>query len=911
MQKCAGHAPLVTAASRVSQDTVDALLQAILKAFHKLASIDSHNNDPVEIAFKLINSFKYLPISGSSVKDFESELRELDVFSPLLQSAVTAANNSNIIWDLIAVLFAYISIHKQFHPLILHNLNIWKDFMADNDEETATTTDGDSMNFGVLSLLSIVQNFEEITPNLFEFLKLGLRSTLLKIWVPQWQRYDPSATNLINGDEKISSWITKDYQVDFFIITSLASTSSLEVLPSHYFVYKISKRISHFPNLIDPKLYRSAISTIMENGISDNGGGENSSDKIDPTDLSFHFQVLMEVIDHPELNYLQENRLILLLDIALNYLILVPTHCLHSNFGELGSTQSLASTLNIIQFLLSKFLINMGSISQLINQSNRKCITTNNINNNNINNNGVINGSTNATSTTTTTTTTNNNNNNNNSSISNNNRKIDWTQSYQTRYQIPYWFEDSILPPIPPISKSLFTFDKNLDHESDSIMIVNDVLRCLNLTILLISKLLRDYDDLKINPLIQSSDDHSNEDNHVIIEQYMQLYLVPLFTSLLLAQQLKDRGQERDEGHKEKEENINLIGSSSVKKLFSQLIFFSSLKLCENLVIKEKNLALYHLIKFATKISLDDLILQKISINLLNHLFFHQIRDGSDDDNLIKKLCLKNQLSFQALKDYITLWNDGSEVYNAFYKELFYEEQPKIKPIKLTTSDLLKLFPEDVQFVISTPPNTITSASTSDNCTSSQSAAQKNIENFTTLSKYDAYSSTSFIPSTSKNTNTNVNKQQQQQPQNSTPCSSNRFLFNKSSLISQERNGSNNNSGTQGPGSMNESYSLDNSFNTTNTNMTRQPTTLTRATDAMTTAPTTPTPYKNTSGSSSNNLWIESPMTNFKGSTISKSTNKSKMVNTGKNYILGGHNKVKNNSRAQSIHIDDFENENN
>lgn len=233
MQKCAGHAPLVTAASRVSQDTVDALLQAILKAFHKLASIDSHINDPVEIAFKLINSFKYLPISGSSVKDFESELRELDVFSPLLQSAVTAANNSNIIWDLIAVLFAYISIHKQLHPLILHNLNIWKDFMADNDEETATTTDGDSMNFGVLSLLSIVQNFEEITPNLFEFLKLGLRSTLLKIWVAQWQRYDPSATNLINGDEKISSWITKDYQVDFFIITSLASTSSLEIGRAH------------------------------------------------------------------------------------------------------------------------------------------------------------------------------------------------------------------------------------------------------------------------------------------------------------------------------------------------------------------------------------------------------------------------------------------------------------------------------------------------------------------------------------------------------------------------------------------------------------------------------------------------------------------------------------------------------
>ena len=43
------------------------------------------------------------------------------------------------------------------------------------------------------------------------------------------------------------------------------------------------------------------------------------SDKIDPTDLSFHLQVLMEVIDHPELNYLQENRLILLLDIALNH----------------------------------------------------------------------------------------------------------------------------------------------------------------------------------------------------------------------------------------------------------------------------------------------------------------------------------------------------------------------------------------------------------------------------------------------------------------------------------------------------------------------------------------------------------------------------------------------------------------
>lgn len=901
MQKCAGHAPLVMAVSRISQDSADALLQAILKAFHKLASIDSsHNNDPVEIAFKLINSFKYLPISVHPAENFDSELREVDIFSPLLQSAVAAANNSNIIWDLIAVLFGYISIHKQFHPLILHNLKIWKDFMADDNEETATSTkqDGESIKFGVLSLLSIVQNFEEITPNLFEFLRLGLRSTLLKIWVPQWQRYNPSATNLINGDEKISSWITKDHQVDFFIITSLASTSSLEVLPSHYFVYKISKRISHFPNLVDPKLYRSAISTIMENGISDNGG-KNSGDSINSNDLSFYFQVLMEVIDHPELNYLQENRLILLLDIALNYLILVPTHCSHSSFGELGSTQSLASTLNIIQFLLSKFLINMGSISQLINLFNKKCITnSNNINNNNGNNNGV------STTTSTTTTTTNNNN---------NNRKIDWTQSYRTRYQIPYWFEDSILPPIPPISKSLFIFDQNLYHESDSILIVNDLLRCLNLTILLISKLLRDYNDLNINPLIQSSDDNSSNNNHVMIEQYMQLFLVPLFTSLLLTQQLKDQDQEQGQKERvkeeEKKENVNLIGSSLVKKLFSQLIFFSSLKLCENLIIKEKNLALYHLIKFTTKISLDDLILQKISINLLNHLFFHQIRDGDNDDNLIQKLCLKNQLSFQALKDYIALWNDGSEVYSAFYKDLFCEEQPKIKSIKLTTSDLLELFPEDVQFVISTPPTTITSVAISDNSIPSQLVPQKNIENFTPLSKYDAYSSTSFIPSTSKNANANANKQQQ--PQNSTPNSSNRYLFNKSSLLSQEGNGSNNNSSTQGPGSMNESYSLDNSFNTTNTNMTRQPTTLTRATDAMTTAPTTPTPYKNTSSSNNNNLWIESPMSNFKGSIINKNTNKSKMVNTGKNYILGGHNKVKNNSRAQSIHIDDFENDNN
>ena len=35
--------------------------------------------------------------------------------------------------------------------------------------------------------------------------------------------------------------------------------------------------------------------------------------------------------------------------------------------------------------------------------------------------------------------------------------------------------------------------------------------------------------------------------------------------------------------------------------------------------------------------------------------------------------------------------------------------------------------------------------------------------------------------------------------------------------------------------------------------------------------------------------------------------NGNKVVNTGKNYILGGHNRVVNSSRAQSIHVDEFE----
>ncbi|CAI4063131.1 hypothetical protein SUVZ_07G2080 [Saccharomyces uvarum] len=880
MQKYTSHAPLaITPASRVSQDTVHALSQAILKAFQKLASIDSNcENNPVDIAFKLINSFKYLPVSAAGADAFDTELENLDIFSPLLHAAVTSGNNSIIIWELITILFAYISIHRQFHPLILHNLNVWNEFIVDyNNEVSSTSQERDPIKFGVLSLLSIVQNFDEITPDLFEFFKLSLKPTLLEIWVPQWQNYNPSTTKLINGDEKISNWITKDYHMDFLITTFLSSSSSsLKVLPSHYFVYKISKRISHFPNLIDPKLYQLAIAVIMENGISDIDNSNSHSANYN--DLPFYFQILMEVIDHPELNYLQENRLILLLDIALNHLMLVPTHCLHSSFGNLGSTQSLSSTLNIIQFLLSKFLINTGNITQLINKSNKKNVTNNNNNNNN------------------------------------NSRKKDWFQSQQTNYQIPFWFEDSILPPIPPISKSLFTFDKDLSHESDSIMIVRDLLRCLNLTILLNSKLLRDYNDLNINALTQPPDHSSNisnGNNHIMIEQYMQLYLIPLSTSLLLAQQLNDQEQEQ-ENKQEEEEDKNLIGSSSVRHLSSQLIFFSSLKLCENLIIKEKNLALYHLIKFITKISLDDLVLQKISINLLNHLFFHQINDGSNHDNLIQRLCLKNQLSLQALKDYIILWNDGSQVYNSFFKNLFYEDQPEIETTRLTMSDLVGFFSDDEQIVISTPPTTMTSVTTNDRPVSLQPIPQKNnVEVFTPLSKYDAYSSNSFVPSSSNNANTSTNKQPQQpqQPQNTTPSSSNRYLYNKSALPQEHSSGNNDNS-TQVSGSMNDSYSLDNSFSTTNTNMTRQPTTLTRATDAMTTAPTTPTSYKNSNCNNNNNLWIESPMANFKSCIINKNSNKNKMVNTGKNYILGGHNKVKNNSRAQSIHIDDFENSN-
>ena len=54
----------------------------------------------------------------------------------------------------------------------------------------------------------------------------------------------------------------------------------------------------------------------------------------------------------------------------------------------------------------------------------------------------------------------------------------------------------------------------------------------------------------------------------MVIEQYMQLYLVPLFTSLLLTQQLKDRDQEQGQEERvkdeEKKENVSLIGLSLI-----------------------------------------------------------------------------------------------------------------------------------------------------------------------------------------------------------------------------------------------------------------------------------------------------------------------------------------------------------
>ncbi|CCF58960.1 hypothetical protein KAFR_0F03640 [Kazachstania africana CBS 2517] len=674
-----------------SANTKKALTSSIFNSLKKL------NGDKYDetLLLKLISSLRYLDSSDS--KYFSGlKLDDIDIFNNLYHRNL----------NLLAILFAYCSILPFLQPLIINSLIVPNSPLLSFQQFYNGASPGYTPGF--YTIVQVIEQFQGVDLMTIDFLNLSLDSILIKIWIPQWLLYlkNNRPQSLDDYKESLTNLVTVESNMDFFIATS----SSLEFHKSkyQYFIERFAQRIILLPQrLISQTTYNNALSLIV------------SSFDIN---LENNLRVLMEIIDHPEYDYIEQPRLCILLYLSLNNIQTIPIHILHKELNKMGTVQSLSAIVNMCQFLLARYLLKL------------------------------VNGN----------------------------------------LSLPKWFDEHILPPIPPISKSLFVFDNDNKIHLPFGQIVTLLIKCLNLTILINTNILLQYKQLQINPL--ENPEGTSDINYQLTRDYLELYFIPEITSLLLSDELS--------------QNTN---QSKISLIYNKLLFINSIIVIENLIFVNggsENIIIYHLIKFVSRISIENLYLQKISINLLNHLFFH-----SKDTSIIK-LCEENELSLQSLKAYIELWNDGTSKYSGFYEQVFQLNQPPVELMTVNLNSIIEMYlPDDKHDFISIE----------DNQTKTMQMRNSSVVSSST-NKFDPYITKSFVP--------NYNN-----------------LFNNSE-------------------SFNSSYRDHASTSTS----------------AATTSHTT-------------NLW-----------NSFQNTSQNKIVNTGKNYILGGHNRVKNNSRVQSIHIDQFEN---
>ena len=529
---------------------------------------------------------------------------------------------------------------------------------------------------------------------------------------------------------------------------------------------------------------------------------------------TIHFQIIMEFIDHPKLNLLEESQLALLLRSSLDHILgqcLIHNHIprLHSTLGKLGTTQSLPSLINLLQYTLSRYCLKIMECAQ----------------------NGVD--------------------------------MEDMPHWYKkmTNLYVPSWFEE-FRPLVPPISKGLFGDGENsieLEEESHSFREnFKNIFESLQLTVTLNEQILKFYGEIDLNPFKLNSETISSTVKNIqsiTTSKYFKMYYVPLFTTLLISDQLL-----LNDG-----DNFQTFLDDSTKAIGAKRLFRHCVKQSEHLIHNYGNIGLYHFVMFLSQISVESLLLQKLSIKLLNHLFFQ------GDKQWVLQLCLSNELTLQSLHDYILLWNDGSESYSSFFTEVFKKSQPTIEMKSVVIGDFVELLTDEKYYNQNRSKNVINKPKT----------------------KYNTNAS-AFVPNDLTSLHMHTPKRseysQQQYPLNPSP---NIYGFsNTRGFEANKITGSNNNT-TNNTGSNNHTHNHTNNNNSIIPTSKKIP-----LSDCYSTLFSSEQPTRSHAAQS----WPLSPSIPQQDNTAAI-----RLVNTGKSYILGGHNRAVNNSRTKSVHVDDFE----
>lgn len=795
----------------VSDGTARALVSSTMKVMRYLSTTGD-----CKVIFKLINALGFFDQKLVAGRLDISDLKGVDIFTPILRCEEAIENKL----DLVAIFLAYFSIHREFHPLILNSIENWYQLLPNKKFTPCTDT---KCSPGFYSVVSLLDQYDEVTPQVLQYLELDLAHVLIHIWIPQWLQIAQAPP-----ENHLATLLLDEAKLDFIIATSndlgqFITNKHLQKEPAmSYFIYKICKRISLFIYWIPKSLYEPAVQFATPHSNSTSG-------------LHFDLQVLMELIDHPEVNYFQEPRLTSLLHQATNNLRKVPLHKLHGALGTLGSVQSLPAIINMVQLLLCKFLINAGNVNELIQKADYQL------------------------------------------QLHPNEKK--WFKSGSSnRYQIPSWFETSLLPPLPPIAKSMFVFDDNeyeSEQEAKSFKIIAVLLfESLNMVILINTEILKQYQWLNIDPLMIDVSDETFNIRHRVAEQFLLLYLIPIIMAAMSARQLL-------------EAPVSML-SEKKRSIMGKIILSNATRLCETLIRTHGNIALYHLLKLFNNVSAEGMLLQKICLELLQQIFF------GADGTYNRQLCLENKLTIQALEKYITVWNDGSRRYQPFFEKILNIKQPSTNMKAIPLSVLHQFLPGYEEILktsqeknISTPKSSTPSSITKENSRQKTNLTSRssNVGTTTPLTyKYNPYSTSSFEPSRPTTLTPPVSFSSGNytaNPINSTPDTYTFHPFNNEMAMGPKTTSSERNNYTT---VFRESFSSEPLSN------------LSKTLDSLSATPQTP------SKGFSSSPWDGSP-------GVSITPNNSKIVNTGKNYILGGHNRIKNNSRAQSIHIDNFKTE--
>ncbi|KAG0662296.1 hypothetical protein C6P45_001114 [Maudiozyma exigua] len=775
----------------MSADLTDDRIEELVNLFHvSLLNFNNNlsNNDKINNLTAIIELLRLM----TNDKRFHIHLQNknsnnIDIFEIIWSIDDDTIINYNLKLFYTLILFAFNSIFNYLTLFQYENINNWLHYIKIND----MTSLSNDKQLSYFDFINFIDSFDiMITPNTLNYILLkdnnktnsiNYYSNLLKSnWIPTYLQQKKSQQQLQIND--LSKILTNPIKLDLTIINDTKLLQLIQLNNSYINKFLSIKMLQNY------KWFNNTSKKFIINAVF-------SDKNYNINDINFNIQVMMEILDHSNLNLLKEDKLCFLLFISLNNLKFIDLSIIHKELTNMGSTQTFAALLNMIQFIISRTLL---------------------------------------------------------------------SKQYNTI--LPDWFENSIIPQIPPISKSLFTFQDQKEKIVGSYNVTDNNITLLYWSLLNImtinNKILTTYSKWNLNPL-KIATKNNDSLKHLLSNNYMNLYNITTMTTLILSQ------------------SIIQNSLSTMKQLnFGKSLFMKSIKIFENLINLHGNIALFHIIKFANKISLQNLSLQKNCIILLNHLFFHNI----DDSNMIMDHYNQNKLSQVALKEYIMRWNDGSEIYSKFFKQLLKSSQPSVINKTITIQDLFKYLPKEQQ-------DEYTNLSSNNNNNNNiirtiEPQPQKNIKSYINTNKFNAYNSTTFVPST---TNSITNNYLFATPPNTIQHQ----MANNTNIYNNSFNGMNSiheDNNELGIHHSTDTFSAFNSPFTLPSNKT---------TEMLNSTPKTP------NSTSTNN--IQSPWNQSSAVTPNHTMSGSKIVNTGKNYILGGHNRVKNNSRAQSIHIDQFQ----